>query len=135
MQEELEALAQSLGAGGRIHFLGHLDQDELSRLTPRAITLSPLTGMALVECGLGGSPLVAFDRDWQAEFVADGINGFVVPFLDNKAMADRALRLIDDPELRARMAQASRERALDFADRNRIEALEHEAYDRLLAPR
>jgi glycosyltransferase involved in cell wall biosynthesis len=133
MQGELEALAESLGAKGRIHFLGHLDQDELSRLTPRSITLSPLTGMALVECGLGGSPLVAFDRDWQAEFVADGVNGFVVPFLDHEAMADRSLRLIDDPELHAGMARASRERALDFADRARIEALEHEAYDRLLA--
>ena len=31
------------------------------------------------------------------------------------------------------MAKASRERALDFADRTRIEALEHQAYDRLLA--
>ena len=133
MQPELEALADSLGAGSRIHFLGHLDQDELSRLIPLSITLSPLTGMALVECGLGGSPLVAFDRDWQAEFVADGVNGFVVPFLDHEAMADRAIRLIDQPELRDRMAKASRERALDFADRTRIEALEHQAYDRLLA--
>lgn len=133
MQAELEALAASLGAQGRIHFLGHLDQAELSRLIPRCITLSPLTGMALVECGLGGSPLVAFDRDWQAEFVEDGVNGFVVPFLDHEAMAERALRLIGDPKLRARMAGASRERALDFADRARIEAREREAYDRVIA--
>lgn len=132
MRAGLEALARSLGAGGRIHFLGHVDQEELSRLTPRCITLSPLTGMALIECGLGGSPLVAFDRDWQAEFVEDGVNGFVVPFLDHEAMADRALRLIEDPALRQRMAQASRQRALDFADRERIQAREHEAYDRLL---
>jgi glycosyltransferase involved in cell wall biosynthesis len=133
MQQELEALAASLGAKERIHFLGHLDQAELSRLIPHCITLSPLTGMALVECGLGGSPLVAFDRDWQTEFVEDGVNGFVVPFLDHEAMADRALRLIESPELRASMAKTSRERALDFADRDRIEAREHEAYDRLLA--
>jgi glycosyltransferase involved in cell wall biosynthesis len=134
MQAELEQLAVSLGASERIHFLGHLDQAELSRLIPHCITLSPLTGMALVECGLGGSPLVAFDRDWQAEFVEDGRNGFVVPFLDHHAMAERALRLIDDLALRARMRAASRERALEFADRDRIEAREHEAYDRLLAP-
>lgn len=133
MQPELEALAASLGAGGRIHFLGQVDQATLSRIIPHCITLSPLTGMALIECGLGGSPLVAFDRDWQAEFVEDGHNGFVVPFLDHEAMAERALRLIEEPELRARMARASRDRALDFADRERINAVEHAAYDQLLA--
>jgi glycosyltransferase involved in cell wall biosynthesis len=133
MQAELEELARSLGVEGHIHFLGHIDQVSLSRLTPHCITLSPLTGMALIECALGGSPMVAFDRDWQAEFVEEGVNGFVVPFLDHEAMADRALRLIENPELRASMAKASRERALDFADRDRIEAREHEVYERLLA--
>ncbi|HEX8639927.1 MAG TPA: glycosyltransferase [Allosphingosinicella sp.] len=133
MQGELETLARQLGAAASIHFLGHIDQEELSRLIPHCITLSPLTGMALVECGLGGSPLVAFDRDWQAEFVEDGVNGFVVPFLDDQAMADRALRLIEDPALRARMAAASRRRALDFADPERIHALERQAYEALIA--
>jgi glycosyltransferase involved in cell wall biosynthesis len=133
MQAELEAIAREMGAGDRIHFLGHVDQAVLSRLSPRCITLSPLTGMALVECALGGSPMVAFDRDWQAEFVEDGVNGFVVPFLDHRAMADRAQRLISDPEMRRRMSEAARERAMIFADRDRIDALERETYERLLA--
>ena len=133
MRVELEALAGELGAGGRIHFLGHVDQEALARLIPHCITLSPLTGMALIECGLGGSPLVAFDRDWQAEFVEDGVNGFVVPFLDHRAMAERALRLIGDSELRMRMSEAARDNALDFADRERIHAYERAVYDRLLA--
>lgn len=133
MQAELEALAVSLGAGERIHFLGHIDQVQLSRLIPHCITVSPLTGMALIECGLGGSPIVAFDRDWQAEFVEDGVNGFIVPFLDHQALADRVLTLFSDRDRRDRMAKASRERALDFADSERIHALEHAAYDRLLA--
>lgn len=132
MQAELETLACSLGAGDRIHFLGHIDQAELSRIIPHCITLSPLTGMALIECGLGGSPMVAFDRDWQAEFVENGVNGFVVPFLDSEAMAERVLRLIDDPRLRARMSKAAREKALDFADLDRIHAQERAVYDRLL---
>ncbi len=133
MQAQLEALAVSLGVGGRIHFLGHIDQIQLSRLIPHCITVSPLTGMALIECGLGGSPIVAFDRDWQAEFVEDGVNGFIVPFLDHQALADRVLTLLSDQERRDRMVKASRERALDFADSGRIHALEHAAYDRLLA--
>jgi glycosyltransferase involved in cell wall biosynthesis len=132
MQGELETLVAQLGMTGRIHFLGHIDQVELSRIIPHCITLSPLTGMALIECGLGGSPLVAFDRDWQAEFVEDGVNGYVVPFLDHCRMAQRAVMLIADRELWGRLSASSRERALDFADLDRIQALEHQVYDRLL---
>lgn len=133
MQAELETLARSLDAADQIHFLGHVDQATLSRLTPHCITLSPLTGMALIECALGGSPMVAFDRDWQAEFVEDGVNGFVVPFLDHDAMAQRTLEIIADPALDARLSAAARERAFEFADRDRIYAREHDLYDRLLA--
>lgn len=132
MQSELEALVEELGMRGRIHFLGHIDQAELARLIPHCITLSPLTGMALIESALGASPMVVFDRDWQAEFVEDDVNGHVVPFLDHRAMAERALALIDDPALRTRMGQAARKRALDFADEERIHALEREVYERLL---
>jgi glycosyltransferase involved in cell wall biosynthesis len=117
---------------GRIHFLGHLDQQELSRLLPHCITVSPLTGMALTEAGLAGSPMVVFDRDWQADFVTDGVNGYVVPFLDHEAMADRIERIIADEGTRRRMAVAARERALEFADTSRIYAREHEALDEVL---
>lgn len=133
MREELEALIAKLGMTGKIHFLGQIDQLDLSRLIPRCITLSPLTGMALIECGLGGSPTVAFDRDWQAEFIEDGVNGFILPFLDHEAMARRAIELVRDPALRARMGRAARERALDFADQERIHAHERAVYDELLA--
>ena len=132
MQAELEALVDTLGMTGRIHFLGHIDQVELSLVIPQCITLSPLTGMALVECGLGGSPLVVFDRDWQAEFVEEGVNGHVVPFLDHRQMAERAIALVSDRNAWSRMSAAARERALDFADLDRIQAIEHRAYDRLL---
>lgn len=132
MQPELEALIEELGMTGKIHLPGHLDQSELSEVIPHCVTLSPLTGMALIESGLGGSPIVAFDRDWQSEFVADGVSGFVVPFLDHRAMADRAIQLIKDPELRTRMSIASRDRALDQCDIERIQALEHRIYDELI---
>ena len=132
MRLELEALIDRLGMNGRIHLVGHLDQEEVSRLTPHCITLSPLTGLALIECGLAGSPIVAYDRDWQAEFVEDGVSGFVVPFRDHAGMAERALELIDDPAKAAGFAAAIRARALHFADHDRIAALEASVFDRLL---
>lgn len=129
MRADLENLVAELGMQGKIHFLGHVSQPELARLTPHSITLSPLTGMALIECALGGSPMVAFDRDWQAEFIEDGANGYIVAFLDHAAMADRTLRLINDSQLRARMSKEARQKALDYSDPDRIYAQEHAAFD------
>lgn len=131
MRGVLERLIAELGVSDRVHLLGSIDQLELVRLIPHTITLSPLTGMALVECALGGSPIVAFDRDWQAEFVVDGTTGFVVPFLDDAAMAERCMIIIDDAELQGEMRQASRASALRLSDPSTYRELEHSAFDRL----
>lgn len=135
MQEELERLIASLGMEGKIRLLGFVNQEDLSHIIPRSITVSPLTGMALIECGLGASPIVAYDRDWQADFVCDGERGFVVPFGDIDGMAERTLRLLDDPALARRFGAAIRAHARELADRERIRRGEWEAFDRVLGPR
>lgn len=135
MQAQLQEVIEHLGMSGRIHLVGHLDQEELSRLLPHCITVSPLTGLALVEAALAGSPLVVFDRDWQSEFVADGVNGFVTPFRDHRSMAERILRIMSDDKLRARMSLAARQRALDYPDHDSIFAKEQEQFEQLLAGR
>lgn len=135
LRAELEALVASEGLAGRILFIGHVDQEMLSRVIPRCITVSPLTGMALVEAGLGGSPAVAYDADWQAEFVEDGVNGYVVPMWDYRQMGDKALMLVRDGSLRARMSTAMREIARRRADRDEIAKLERQVFGRLLERR
>jgi glycosyltransferase involved in cell wall biosynthesis len=67
MLTELDALATELGMHERIFFLGQTTQEDLSEIIPHCITASPLTGLSLIECGLGGSPPVGFDRDWQPD--------------------------------------------------------------------
>lgn len=132
MREDLERLATALGCADRVVFTGLLDQRTLSELLPHAITLSPLAGMALIESALAGSPIVAYDLDWQAEFVEDGRSGFIVPGGDWRAMGDRALNLVDEFELRSRFSRAIRCKALAFVDRKGAMAEEHAAYDKLL---
>jgi glycosyltransferase involved in cell wall biosynthesis len=44
------------------------------------------------------------------EAVEEGVTGFVVPPRDPVLMAERILRLLDDPALHSRMAAASRDR-------------------------
>jgi glycosyltransferase involved in cell wall biosynthesis len=132
IRTEIEALVKRLGMKGRIHLPGNVHQDVLHRCYPRAVVLSPLTGMALIEAGLGGAAIVTYDRDWQAEFISDNKNGFVVPFRDVDAMAARTIRLLDDGQLRARLGEAARAAARELADPAILEQRELAEFRRLL---
>jgi glycosyltransferase involved in cell wall biosynthesis len=132
MRGELEQLATSLRVKDRIFFTGQTTQEDLAEIIPHCVTVSPLTGLSLVECGLGGSPPVGYDRDWQGEFIEDGINGYLVPDHDYRAMADRLLRIVRDPQLRKRFSVAIRQRALRQMDPDEVRRLENEAFDKVL---
>ena len=57
---------------------------------------------AVVATEVGGVP----------ELVEDGVTGFLVPPRDPDALAEALQKLIADPELRRRMGQAGRKKAL-----------------------
>lgn len=132
MRAELEKIVADAGLKDRIRFIGHVPQEMLSRILPRCVAVSPLTGMALVEAGLGGAPAIAYDADWQAEFVEDGVNGLVVRLGDVAGMAEATARLLGDDELRIRMSKAMREKAVRAADRSAIAETEQEVFSRVL---
>ncbi len=48
------------------------------------------------------------------DVVRDGIEGYVVPPRDPRAIADRLVTLSTDPDLRMRMGLAARRRALEY---------------------
>ncbi len=133
MREELEQLVTSFELSKRIIFLGYIDQETLSHLIPKCVTLSPLTGRALIECALGGSPIVAYDRDWQAIFIRDGVNGYIVDFRDHEAMGRKALQLLQDGELRRRFSAQIRKDALEFVDLDKLYAHERQVFEKLFA--
>ena len=56
--------------------------------------------------------MVATEVGGVPELVEDGGSGFLVPPRDPDALAGALQRLIADPELRRRMGQAGREKAL-----------------------
>jgi glycosyltransferase involved in cell wall biosynthesis len=55
-----------------------------------------------------------------AEQVVDGETGFQVPAGDAPALGSALERLVRDPDLRARMGQAGRQRALDCYDEAKV---------------
>jgi glycosyltransferase involved in cell wall biosynthesis len=129
----LEALAAELGIAGQVRFLGLVDQDFLSRLEPGCLTLSPITGMALFETSMAGSPAVAYDCDTSVtELIETGVTGVVVPTREWKAMGKAASELLSDPAKLERLSTAIRRRAEAITDLAALYAQEHAAFDQLL---
>ena len=62
-----------------------------------------------LEALAAGVPVIANDDGGTGEQVIDGATGFLVPTLDAKLYAERALRLLDDAALRARLGENGRE--------------------------
>jgi glycosyltransferase involved in cell wall biosynthesis len=131
LRKELEGLVDSWELKTRIKFLGNVDQETLSQIIPQCIILSPVTGMALIEAGLAGAPIVAYDRDWQAEFIKDNVSGFIVPFRDYDEMGNKALQLVQDQELRRRFSSEILKTALDLADLDRVFKNQQDVYEEM----
>jgi len=130
-QDRLKALADELDAP--VEFLGRVPHDDLPRVYGCADVFTMLCrnrwggleqegfGIVFVEAAACGVPQVAGDSGGAAEAVEHGETGFVIrrPERDETAVPDTIAaftRLLDDPELRQRMAIASRRRAeLEFS--------------------
>lgn len=66
-------------------------------------------GWMIAEAMAHGKPVVATRVGGIPEVITDGVTGHLVDRGDARAMSDRILELLDDPELRMRMGDAGRE--------------------------
>jgi glycosyltransferase involved in cell wall biosynthesis len=67
----------------------------------------------LIEAASCGLPIVSTDVPGCREIVRDNYNGILVPKCDSFSLSNALLRLIEDPDLRAKMGKRSRELVLD----------------------
>lgn len=111
----LTAMAQALGLGERVRFLGHRD-DVFELLAAMDVFVLPSVseGMSntLLEAMSAGVPVVASDVGGNPEIVRDGIDGLLFPTADEGALRGRLQRVCADLPLRARLGEAGRERVL-----------------------
>lgn len=67
---------------------------------------------SLIEAMAMSCPIITTDAPGCRECVDEGINGYLVPPRSPEILADRLLRLIEQPEIRKRMGEASRVKML-----------------------
>jgi glycosyltransferase involved in cell wall biosynthesis len=67
---------------------------------------------ALLEAAAMGLPLVAADMPGSRDVVKDGVNGYLVQPHDSNAIAQAIIQLAEAPELRHRLGENSRARAV-----------------------
>ena len=117
---ELREEAARLGIADRVRWLERLERErfaELYRLADVWVTVPSWDGApaSLFEAMTTGTAIVASDIPPNREWVRDGETGLVTP-LDAVALAERLTRLLDDDELRRRVADNARRLALERAD-------------------
>jgi phosphatidylinositol alpha-1,6-mannosyltransferase len=123
-RENYEALAARLGVGDCCRFTGTLPlQEALARVASSAVSVttsrSEALGLACVEAQAVGTPVVASAVDGIAEVVIDGETGFLVPWDDAGAFAEKIVALLKDGELRKEFGLRARKHFEEvFSDRN-----------------
>jgi len=102
-QEYLEQLAVDLGIRDRVHFYGHISEEDLPKAYERCTvfampSIAELQSIATMEAMASGRPIVAADAMALPHLVHDGDNGYLFPPNDVEAFADRLLRVLTASE-------------------------------------
>lgn len=106
--DRLLVQARALGLEGRVQFLGlRSDIPEILAATDISVLTSHYEGMAnaLLEAMSAGIPVVTTDFAGARELVSDGQQGLIAPLGDAAGLSTAILRLLADPDLRARMGR------------------------------
>ncbi len=110
-----ESLSRKLGLSERVHFKGYVSQDELQSYYGQAsvMVMSSVWAEPFGAVGLEGMhhalPVVAFDAGGIKEWLIDGYNGFLVPWMDQLSYAARVDQLLMDRQLAERMGACGRQ--------------------------
>lgn len=108
LKEQLQSLAQKLGIGDRVLFLGfRTDVFELYHAADISAFPSRIEGLGLagVEAMAAGIPLISSNVHGILDYVIDGKTGYALPPEDVEGFAEAIKKLAHDPDLRESMRE------------------------------
>ena len=134
-ERELTKRAADAGLQDRVRFMGYVEETEKFRLLEMSdiyVSSSQHEGFGIVflEAMACGLPVVCYNHGGQLDFLADGVTGRIVRLNDAHGLTAACGALIDDSDLRERIAAENRRRAADLSierTADRYESVFHEA--------
>jgi glycosyltransferase involved in cell wall biosynthesis len=112
-RDNLESLTRELDLSSHVQFMGSLSEDEVIRQLGQADIFvlashaEPL-GVVYMEAMAMEVATIGTAAGGVGEIITDGVDGLLVPPGDEQSLADAIRRLLDDPALRHRLAEAGR---------------------------
>ena len=133
--DNLRGLAQALGIGDAVHFVGSVPYREVPGLLAACdafvtASVSEVHPLSVIEAMASGLPVVGMDAPGIADTVSDGVDGFLAPN-DAAAFSAKLTRLVLDDALRLKMGAAARMKSQTF-DIRRTSAQVEAVYRALL---
>ncbi len=124
-RQELESLAEELGLSDKVYFTGFIDTEDKIALLSNAevyVQFPKSDGVAIsaMEAMSSGLPIVTSNVGETSVLVSNGENGILVDDDDSSSLANAILKIAEDPVLRKKMGDRSRELALEKHDRHRF---------------
>lgn len=116
-RQALEAKVRAADLEGMVHFAGYQDQEGVAAILARADifalpSFAEGVPVVLMEAMASRLPVIATRVAGVPELVEDGVSGFVVPPGDLDSLMQSLDRLLQDPDLRARMGAAGRAKVM-----------------------
>lgn len=119
-KKRLEELSEKMKIKDKVEFIGRVSHREVSKYYQEAdvfVLPSLNEGMsnAMLEALSSGLPLLATDTGGTKELVTDGENGYVIKMKNASNIAEKIEKLINNSELKKKMGEASRQKALGLS--------------------
>lgn len=130
VRSQLEAKVTELGLGGRVRFLGYIDDDELRRAYLRATVFcqpgtAELQSLVSLEAMSASKPVLLANAMALPHLVDDGVNGYLFAPRDAADLAAKLeLVLRQSPDQLAAMGEASHAKAARHAIDKTMDAFE-----------
>lgn len=126
--DEFTNLAVEEGIDHLVRFMAPRPPQDLANLYQAADLVAVPSynetfGLVAMEAQATGTPVVAANVGGLSIAVADGVSGLLVDGHEPAAWADALGRLVDDDELRIKLAEHAREHALEFSWQKTVDRL------------